>query len=158
MDTKDIFLNRDRSFIKLTEAGDYLGRVLRENLVIFDVDSSDNSVTYLSESQKLVSCDYSLNENGKVIIDVVAVGEASDIFDDSKIDALVSEGVSEFVKNLSNTEFDEADKSFDSVLDAFRMRNRINETRYELNNKLSRFTEDTVVRDTTSIVTGKLGV
>lgn len=148
MDTKDIFLNRDRSFIKLTEAGDYLGRVLRENLVIFDVDSSDNSVTYLSESQKLVSCDYSLNENGKVIIDVVAVGEASDIFDDSKIDALVSEGVSEFVKNLSNTEFDEADKSFDSVLDAFRMRNRINETRYELNNKLSRFTEDTVVRDT----------
>jgi len=149
MDTKDIFLNRDRSFIKLTEAGDYLGRVLRENLVIFDVDSSDNSVTYLSESQKLVSCDYSLNENGKVIIDVVAVGEASDIFDDSKIDALVSEGVSEFVKNLSNTEFDEADKSFDSVLDAFRMRNRINETRYELNNKLSRFTEDTVVRDTT---------
>ena len=149
MDTKDIFLNRDRSFIKLTEAGDYLGRVLRENLVIFDVDSSDNSVTYLSESQKLVSCDYSLNENGKVIIDVVAVGEASDIFDDSKIDALVSEGISEFVKNLSNTEFDEADKSFDSVLDAFRMRNRINETRYELNNKLSRFTEDTVVRDTT---------
>ena len=58
MNLKNLFVSRDKNFARITEAGDYLGRRLRENLVIFDIDDSQKNVTYVTESNHLISCDY----------------------------------------------------------------------------------------------------
>ena len=63
MNLKNLFNNRNKNFARLNEAGDYLGRRLRENLVIYDIDDSNSRVTYVTESNNLISCYYQETKN-----------------------------------------------------------------------------------------------
>jgi len=54
MDFNDIFVSRDKSFVSLNEAADYLGRRLRENLVIFNIDDSKSEVSFISEKNHII--------------------------------------------------------------------------------------------------------
>jgi hypothetical protein len=45
MNFKNLFNNRNKSFVRLTEAGDYLGRRLRENLTVYEIDDANGKVT-----------------------------------------------------------------------------------------------------------------
>ena len=60
MDIKDLFNMRDSSYVRLNNAADYLGRALRENVAIFEIDDSSKRITFLSESQNLLNCKYTI--------------------------------------------------------------------------------------------------
>jgi hypothetical protein len=140
MDFNDIFVSRDKSFVSLNEAADYLGRRLRENLVIFSIDDSKSEISFVSEKNHLIECNYDY-ENDKVVLENFKVTEIEDIYSDERIDEQASNGVSEFVRSLHESKYDGAEDAFQSLMDTFTVRGRIDETRRKLEKKLSRFGE-----------------
>lgn len=144
MDFGDIFKIRDASYARLTNAVDYLGRALRENVVIFDIDSTSNTLTLLSESQHLLHCEYVVNEDD-VKLDGFKVRPADEIMSDSAVDAFVAEKISAMVAGLSDSRYDKASDSFGSILETFKNRHSIMATRAELTNKLAKLNENTSV-------------
>jgi len=140
MDFNDIFVSRDKSFVSLNEAADYLGRRLRENLVIFSIDDSKSEISFISEKNHLIECSYDY-ENDKVVLENFKVTEIEDIYSDERIDEQASNGVSEFVRSLHESKYDGAEDAFQSLMDTFTVRGRIDETRRKLEKKLSRFGE-----------------
>lgn len=144
MELSNIFLNRNKSFVKLSEAADYLSNIIRENVVIFEIETNEKKATFLTESKSLISCEYSLDE-GKTVLTDFSVQGIDSILSDDRVDTLVSEEVSRMVNSLNEGRYDTAEYSFSEMMDAFRYRNQINETRESLYNKLSRFGDKTVI-------------
>ena len=140
MDFNDIFVSRDKSFVSLNEAADYLGRRLRENLVIFNIDDSKSEVSFISEKNHIIECTYDY-EKGKLILENFMVTEIDDLYSDEKIDEMASNKVSEFVRSLHESKYDRAEDSFQSLMETFSSRGRIDETRRKLEKKLARFGE-----------------
>jgi len=140
MDFNDIFVSRDKSFVSLNEAADYLGRRLRENLVIFNIDDSKSEVSFISEKNHIIECTYDY-EKGKLILENFMVTEIDDLYSDEKIDERASNKVSEFVRSLHESKYDRAEDSFQSLMETFSSRGRIDETRRKLEKKLARFGE-----------------
>ena len=116
MDFNDIFVSRDKSFVSLNEAADYLGRRLRENLVIFSIDDSKSEISFVSEKNHLIECNYDY-ENDKVVLENFKVTEIEDIYSDERIDEQASNGVSEFVRSLHESKYDGAEDAFQSLMD-----------------------------------------
>lgn len=140
MDFNDIFVSRDKSFVSLNEAADYLGRRLRENLVIFNIDDSKSEVTFISEKNNIIKCSYGY-ENEKVVLENFVVRDTEDVYSDERVDEAVTQGVSNFVRSLHESRYDKAESSFQDLLDSFTVRGRIDETRRKLEKKIARFGE-----------------
>ena len=58
-----LFENRDRRISKLMYLGDNLGYSIREATSVFSIDSINNTVTYITPSNKVISGTYSIDEN-----------------------------------------------------------------------------------------------
>ena len=140
MNIKNLFVSRDKNFARITEAGDYLGRRLRENLVIFDIDDSKNHVTFVSESNHLISCTYG-EVKGKLTLENFVVEELDQITSDEAIDNRVEADVHKFMESLSQDRFDTAEVNFDKIVESFSMRAQIGNSRRKLNKRLERFNE-----------------
>lgn len=140
MNLKNLFINRDKNFARLTEAGDYLGRRLRENLVIFDLDDSKREVTFVSESRHLISCTYA-ELKGRLTLENFKVDDLDSITSDEAIDAQVEKQVHEFMSSLTKDRYDSAEVNFDKIVESFSMRAKIETSRKKLNKKLDRFNE-----------------
>ena len=82
-----IFENRDRKLSNLLRLGDYLGRSLRENTVLFSIDDKNARVSYLTESKKIVSGDYSFKDGIK--FDFIVVEDFDLYSDENKFDNLI---------------------------------------------------------------------
>jgi len=50
-----LFEDRDKKISYLIKLGDCIGRSLRENVTLFSIDSQNSLVTYLTESNKVIS-------------------------------------------------------------------------------------------------------
>ena len=118
MNLNNLFNNRNKNFARLSEAGDYLGRRLRENLVIYEIDDANNTVTFVTESNNLISCDYQ-ETKGKLSFDNFSVSDLEAITSDEAIDLQVENKISEFVNSLHENRFYKAETSFDDVVGAF---------------------------------------
>tara|TARA_R110002096_G_scaffold9019_3_gene36394 strand:- start:1299 stop:3068 length:1770 start_codon:yes stop_codon:yes gene_type:complete len=140
MNLKNLFVSRDKNFARITEAGDYLGRRLRENLVIFDIDDSKNSVTYVTESGNLVSCDYK-EVKGRLTLENFVVEDLEQITSDKAIDDRVEADVHSFMESLMVSRYDAAEVNFDKIVESFSMRAQINNSRKKLSKRLDRFNE-----------------
>jgi len=147
MNFKNLFNNRNKNFARLSEAGDYLGRRLRENLVIYDIDDTNDVVTYVTECNHLVSCTYK-DTKGKLTFDNFVVENLETITSDEAIDKKVEDHVHSFMEAIAQDRFDNAESSFDSVVDSFKMRSKIEESRKKLNKKISRFGESYNIKNT----------
>ena len=134
----NLFNSRDKTFVRISEAADYLSRLLRENLSIFEIDDAHSKVTFLSEKNNFITCEYG-TANGKMTMSEFIVESLESVTDDERIDEAVSKEVSEFVTNLSEDRFDKAEGSFESILEAFTSRHRIKEARSKLDKKIARF-------------------
>ena len=141
MNLKNLFNNRNKNFARLSEAGDYLGRRLRENLVIFEIDDSQETVTYVTESNNLISCSYK-ETKGKLTFENFNVDNLDTITSDDSIDLQVENKITDFIDALSRSRYDTAETSFTSVIDSFKMRAKIEESRKKLNKRVSRFSEN----------------
>ena len=138
MNFDNLFKSRDKSFVRISEAADYFSRCLRENLSIFEINDNDSTVTFLSEKNNFISCEYGFTK-GKMTLSDFVVEDLEEVTDDERIDAQVSKEVSDFVASLAENRFDRAEGAFDSVLDSFTSRHRIKETRSKLDKKVARF-------------------
>tara|TARA_R100000458_G_C8273313_1_gene248184 strand:+ start:935 stop:2827 length:1893 start_codon:yes stop_codon:yes gene_type:complete len=140
MNLKNLFINRDKNFARLTEAGDYLGRRLRENLVIFELDDAKQEVTFVTESSNLIHCTYS-EIKGRLTLENFKVEDLESVTSDEAIDNRVDEQVHQFMSSLTGNRFDAAEVNFDKIVEAFSMRAQIETSRKKLNKKLDRFNE-----------------
>ena len=140
MNLKNLFVSRDKNYARITEAGDYLGRRLRENLVIFDIDDAKNTVTYVTESSHLVSCTYK-EVKGRLTLENFQVEDLEAITSDEAIDNRVEEDVHKFMESLVGDRYDVAEVNFDSIVESFSMRAQIGNSRKKLSKRLDRFNE-----------------
>ena len=140
MKFKNLFNSRNKNFARINEAGDYLGRRLRENLVIFDMDDTNGSVTFISENNHLISCKYK-ETKGRITLSDFVVENLEKITSDESIDAQVESEVHTFMESLVADRFDNAEVSFDKIIESFTMRAKIEDSRKKLNKKMSRFNE-----------------
>ena len=140
MNLKNLFVSRDKNFARITEAGDYLGRRLRENLVIFDIDDAKNNVTYVTESSHLISCDYK-EVKGRMTLNNFIVEDLDKITSDEAIDNRVEADVHKFMESLVSDRFDMAEVNFDKIVESFSMRAQTGTSRKKLSKRLDRFNE-----------------
>ena len=147
MNLKNLFVSRDKNYARITEAGDYLGRRLRENLVIFDIDDSKNSVTFVTESNHLISCDYK-EIKGRLTLENFIVEDVNTITSDEAIDNRVEAEVHKFMESLVSDRYDSAEVNFDNIVESFSMRAQIGNSRKKLSKKLERFNESYNIFDT----------
>jgi len=147
MDIDKLFTNRNKSFARLCEAGDYLGRRLRENLTIYDIDDSTSKVTYISEKNNLISCTYK-ETKGKLTLESFEVEDIDSITSDEAIDSKVSSSVQQFLESIHKDRYDSAEFSFDGILKSFVMRAKIDESRKKLHKRLERFNDSYNITET----------
>ena len=50
--------NRNKNLTNLHKAADYLSRGLRENFKVFNVNSKESTVQFLSENENIITCSY----------------------------------------------------------------------------------------------------
>ena len=62
-----IFESRNKKISDLLKLGDYLGYSIRENIQLFSMDGLDGTVTYLTESNKIISGNYSISNNNYIL-------------------------------------------------------------------------------------------
>lgn len=138
MNINDVFYTRDQSFAKINLAMNYVSRLVRENMTIFDYDARTSNASFLTDSDKIVSL--VIEDNGKGLsLNNIKIDVASDVFSDEKIDRELNETVSDFVKSLHKNAYSEAENNFGSLIDSFESRSKINEARAKLERRRSRF-------------------
>ena len=134
MEISNIFNNRDRFFSQLSEAEDYLARTLRQNLTIFDVNNLKSEVVFLSENNNFIKCNYNF-EDDKTSLSDFKITPASTVYSDEYVDDAVAGCVTDFVGSLRTSNYDSADNKFENILEMFKFRNQINETRAKIEKK-----------------------
>jgi len=145
------FSFRDQSIAKVNMAMNYLGRVVRENMVLFDFDARTETASFLTESNLLVNCVVDV-KNGNVSLHDIEVNEATKLFSDESIDGKVNESVSAFISSLRNDEYGDAENSFSTLLDAFEGRSKINDMREKLERRSSCFGESQNILESAEFV------
>ena len=76
-----IFENRDKKVTNIIKLSDYLGRSLRENVEVFSIDDTENKVTFITESGKIIAASYNFEK--EVLLENIQV-ENDDLFEDSE--------------------------------------------------------------------------
>ena len=143
----DVFFNRDKSFAKINLAMNYLSRLVRENMTVFDYDSKEGKVTFLTDTEKLVTCIIE-SKGANVSLKDFSIEDSAEVFADQKIDERVENMVGAFIHNLRESDYPEAEESFSMLLGAFEGRSKINESRSKLERRRSRFTESQEIINT----------
>ena len=119
-----IFENRNKHLTNLHKAADYLGRALGENLKILSVDSRDESVSFISESENVICCKYDKDNDSLRLTDFV-VESSQEALSPQKLEEEIEDSISSFLDALQESQFNDADTSFDDVLDLFEKRNSL---------------------------------
>ncbi len=140
MNTTDTFFNRDQSIAKVNMAMNYLSRLVRENMTIFDYDSTTGKTSFLTNSDRLVTC-VVVTEGSNVSLKDVEVEDATEVFSNERIDEGVDGFVSGFIESLKVGEYGGAEKGFSDLLGAFESRSKVNESRSKLERRRNHFNE-----------------
>ena len=133
------FSTRDQSIAKINMAMNYLSRVVRENIVLFDYDARTSKVSFLTENNLMVDCVAAFDERGNISLRDMSVNEASVLYSDESIDERVNESVRSFISNLREDEYRDAEANFDTLLGAFQSRSQVNEVRAKLERRNATF-------------------
>ena len=134
-----MFEKRDRKLLTLIKLGDCLGRSLRENVILFNVDSKDNSVIYLTETNQVIRGTYAIDDDIK--ISDIELFSTDKFEDQDKFDSLVEQKISNLTHTLYQSNFSSADTSFDDLLNLWETRLHLGNTQQKLQEKTQQFTE-----------------
>jgi len=133
-----IFENRDKKVTNIIKLSDYLGRSLRENVEIFSIDDSENKATFITESGKIIAGSYDFDDN-KVALKAIKVEEGALFEDESKFNDFVNYKISDFLQNIFEQDFVEADTSFNKVLQLWESRVKFSSVKKKLYEKSQKF-------------------
>ena len=142
----NIFENRNYTLGSLIKLGDSLGRSLREDISLFSVDSSNNEVSYLTESNQIITGKYS--NKGRVVLTSIKVKDASIYTEDSKFDDFVSGSIETFIQDLRSNDFSNATNNFNSVLGLWEERVRFDKFKVRLFEKSEKLKALTKIKST----------
>ena len=118
-----LFEERDKTISYLVKLGDCIGRSLRENITLFSIDSQNDLVTYLTESNQVISGNYKIGKD--VLLENIQVQDST-IFEDSDIfDKHVDDKIHAFVEKIHFNEYASADNSFSDILSLWEHRVRL---------------------------------
>ena len=147
MNINDIFASRDKNFVRLTLAQDYLSRLVRENMTVFNYDGTKHKVVFLTENEALISCKVDFAEEGATLSNF-SVGTVNDVLSDERVDEIVSEEVGSFLNNIVNDNFGTADENLNHIFESFKARSEITKTRTSLSKKMERFGDSHKITET----------
>lgn len=133
--------SRSKEFAGLIKLGDCLGRALRENIELFNTENG--RVTYVTESGGVISANYSLKPNARLTN--IQVDDASILEDKEAFDKVVSKRVSSLLSNLIESDYSEAENTFDDVLSLFETQLSFQRIKERLKDKTERFGESTKI-------------
>ena len=134
-----LFDHRDKKITHLTKLGDCIGRSIRENVIIFSIESENDTVTYLTESGKVITGEYSLE--GDIKLDRIVIQE-SDVYKDvDKFDSLVTDKVSALVSNICSTNYTSADNTLSDIFGLWENRLQIDSLQDKLQDKKNQLAE-----------------
>jgi len=134
-----LFENRNKTVTNLIKLSDCLGRSLRENVELFAVDSDKEEVAFLSESGKVITGTYALDNN--ITLNSIRVQDMDVFTDNDVFDSFVNEKVSDFVGSLNVDNYSEADDTFSSILSLWENRMKFENVKKKLEEKISIFSE-----------------
>jgi len=141
-----IFENRDKKVTNIIKLSDYLGRSLRENVEIFSIDDTENKVTFITEGGKIIAGSYDFDTSIKLKNIQI---EDGDLFEDSKqFDEFVNYKISNFIENIFEEDFVEADTSFNKVLQLWESRVKFSTVKKKLYEKSQKFNGSTRILET----------
>ena len=125
-----LFEDRDKKISYLIKLGDCIGRSLRENVILFSIDSQNKLVTYLTESNKVISGEYEIGKD--VTLNKIDLKDSS-IFEDTELfDTFVSDKLHTFVESIHYNEYGSADTSFTDILSLWENRVKLNTVQHKL--------------------------
>ena len=114
-----------------------MGRSLRENVEVFSIDDTERKVTFITESGNIIAASYNF-DNG-VLLENIQV-ESDDLFEDSdQFDDFVNYKISNFIQNIFEEDFAEADTSFNKVLQLWENRVKFSSVKKKLYEKSQKF-------------------
>jgi len=132
-----IFENRDKKVTNIIKLSDYLGRSLRENVEVFSIDDSEQKVTFITESGYIIAADYDFDNT--VALRNIQI-ETDDLFEDTnQFDEFVDYKISNFIQNIFEEDFAEADTSFNKVLQLWENRVKFSSVKNKLYEKSQKF-------------------
>ena len=134
-----LFEERDRTISLLVKLGDCLSRSLRENTTLFSIDSNNSEVTYLTESNKVISGKFTIDKD--VTLNNIKVQDSSIFEDGNEYDNFINDKIHTFVENIHYGEYSSADQSFDDILSLWENRLKLGSVQRKLYEK-SRKLED----------------
>jgi len=103
----------------------------------------------MTENNALISCNYR-EIKGKLTFENFVIENLNKVTSDEYVDTLVESNVQKFVDAIVHDRYDRAEASFDSVLDSFTMRAKIEESRKKLHKRAERFGEVYNIKETKS--------
>ena len=131
-----LFEERDKTISLLVKLGDCLSRSLRENITLFSIDSNNAQVTYLTESNKVISGNYEIDSDVK--INNIKVQDSSVFEDGEEFDGFVNEKIHTFVESIHYGEYASVDESFSDILSLWENRLKLGSVQRKLYEKSSR--------------------
>lgn len=132
-----IFENRDKKVTNIIKLSDYLGRSLRENIEIFSIDDSEKKVTFITEGGKIIAGSY--NFDNQISLEDIQVEEGELFEDNEKFDDFVDFKISNFIQNIFEEDYVEADTSFGKVLQLWESRVKFSAVKEKLYEKSQKF-------------------
>jgi len=134
-----LFEERDKTITHLVKLGDCVARSLRENVSLFAIDSNNSQVSYLTESGKVISGEYSIDQDVK--LDSIKVQDSSVFEDGEQLDTFVNEKIHTFIESIHYGEYSSADDSFSDVLSLWENRLKLSTVQAKLYEQSSRLAD-----------------
>jgi hypothetical protein len=131
-----IFEERDKTITHLVKLGDCIGRSIRENVMLFSMDGNNEQVTYLTESGKVITGNFNISEDVKLLN--IKVQDSSVFDDEETFDGFVNEKMHSFIESIHYSEYGEADDSFSDILTLWENRLKLSGVQKRLHEQCSR--------------------
>ena len=138
------FENRNKDLTNIHKAADYLSRSLRENLKVFSVDSANGRVTFLSEAEVAIHCDYEISK-GSAHLSNFDIEPIAVMLSEKKVSDKIEGSISEFVSSLRENRYDVADTSFDDVIGLFETRSNLKDLNSRVGKHMASFDDKTKI-------------
>ena len=134
MNISNLFETRDKTYLNLLKGSVYLGRVIRENVVLFDTNIMEQEAMFLTESDKIIKVKYDMGPESISFTDVNILG-TDNITSDTQHNDMINEQIKSFITDVRDGNNASISKSFDNVLSTFDTRIRLEQVKNKLSLK-----------------------
>lgn len=128
-----LYENRDKKISELVKLGDCIGRSLRENVHLFSIDGSTEIVTYITESNMVISGKYTFGK--ETALHNIKIQDSSIFEDNALYENFINGKVSSFVKSIYEDDYRSAETNFGEILSLWENRLKFDSVQKKLHEK-----------------------